>query len=144
MHHFFPVRTVTFQEFTLVPEAFLQLLLARIKVSFFHSRKYLPANPNNTSITPTEGKIKNSKLIANTINGLSTRTPFSSTCLVKVLAAHSMLSKRSIPHCLHFGINKKSSKGVGLNAHAWLSVSSEIIIGGSSCDNFKEISRYLF
>jgi hypothetical protein len=139
MSNFFPKRVLTASELSIAFEAFFQLLLQRIKVSFLPSRKYLPSISKNSAIFLSLEKTEIAKKVAIVINGLSIRTPWSSTCLVKVLAAHKMLNKRRIPHALHFGVNINLSKG--FNAHAWLSVADEVIIGGENLNSFKEISR---
>jgi len=142
MNNFFPGRILTANERSIVPEAFFQLFLERIKVSFFPSRKYLPASRTDKTIFLAPEKIESVKTVASVINGLSTRTPWSSTCLVKVLAAHKMLARRRIPHILHFGIQINQSKEI--NAHAWLSVANDAIVGGDSLHLYKEISRINF
>lgn len=142
MKNFFPVRILTTNERSIVPEAFFQLFLERIKVSFFPSRKYLPASRTDKNIFPSPEKIASVKTVASVINGLSTRTPWSSTCLIKVLAAHKMLARRRIPHILHFGVHISQSKEI--NAHSWLSVANEVVIGGDNLHFYKEISRINF
>jgi len=139
MSDFFPKRILTTGELSIAFEAFFQLLLQRFKVSFLPSRKYLPSTSKNSSIFLKPEKLEIAKKIANVTTGLSTRTPWSSTCLVKVLATHKMLRKRKIPHTIHIGINTNLSNG--FNAHAWLSVTDEVIIGGENLNSFKEISR---
>ena len=123
---------------SLIPEAFYQLLIARIKVSALKSEKYLPSARDNKN-TPSLVKNEKAQTIATVINGLSVRTPWPSTCLVKVIAAHKMLSRRSLPHVLHFGVQKNSSTEI--KAHAWLSVGSKIIVGGENAEAFTEISQ---
>ena len=142
MKNFFPRRILTANERSIVPEAFFQLFLERLKVSFFPSRKYLPAARMDKNISPAPGKIESVKTVASVINGLSPRTPWSSTCLVKVLAAHKMLARRRIPHILHFGVQINQSKEI--KAHAWLSVADETIIGAENLHLYKEISRIHF
>lgn len=77
-------------------------------------------------------------LITNIINGLSLRTPWKSTCLVKALAAQKMFSKRHIPHSIHFGVKKNDSGK--LEAHAWVSVHGTVVIGGESLGEFVELT----
>lgn len=139
MKTFFPNRIITANELLIVPEAFFQLFLQRIKVSFFPSRKYLPTTKEHTNIIDASEKMERVKTIASVINGLSIRTPWSSTCLVKVLAAHKMLAKHNIPHTLYLGVNNDLSKG--LNTHAWLSVANKVIIGGGNLHSFKIIAQ---
>jgi hypothetical protein len=139
MNSLLPNKKLTPFELSIVPEAFTQLLIQRIKVSFLPSRKYMPASVGNISSSATNEKIASAKIIAGVINGLSIRTPFTATCLVKVLATHKMLSKRNIAHAIHCGVHINPIKK--LSAHAWLSVAGKILIGGGQLGQYKEISR---
>jgi hypothetical protein len=76
--------------------------------------------------------------IITVINGLSLRTPWASTCLVKVLAAHKMLTKHKILHSVHFGVRRSLSSG--MQAHAWLSIGSKIVIGGNTVSDFQQLT----
>lgn len=78
--------------------------------------------------------------IAKVVNGLATRTPWKSTCLVKALAASKMLSKRHIPHSIHFGMKKNDSGNY--EAHAWVSAGGRVLIGGENVEEFKEVGRF--
>jgi Transglutaminase-like superfamily len=141
MSKFLPKRKLTTDELILIPEVFLNLLLARLKVSLFSSKKYLPFNTKEPPIFQTGKKTETAQIIAGVVNGLSARTPWQSTCLVKVLALHKLLIKRKITHTLHFGIKKNADTGFG--AHAWLSVDKKIIVGEEDLQDFKEISQIL-
>ncbi len=138
-NQFFPNHTVSLKELRLIPAAFLQLVIARLKVSFLPADKYLPSTNNNPLSAISVQQLKSVESIATVVNGLAARTPWSSTCLVKVVAAHKMLSKKNIPHTLHIGV-KKTPAGE-IKAHAWLSVANKIIIGGESAAEFREISQ---
>ena len=122
----------------LIPEAFYQLLMARIKVSVLKSHQYLPQVQNKKATVVSIENFEKVQTITTVINGLSLRTPWSSTCLVKVIAAHKMLCKRKIPHVLHFGVQMNSSKKI--KAHAWLSTGNKILVGGENAAGFKELS----
>ena len=141
MKYFFPKRKLTQKEFLLVPEVFWKLFLARLKVSFFPSVRYLPLNSRESTILLSHEKFCKAKTIATVINGLSTRTPWPSTCLVQILAAHKILEKRKIPHTLHFGVKKNTS--LQFDAHSWLSVGMEVILGGGNLLYYKEIFQIM-
>jgi hypothetical protein len=137
-NHFFPNHNLSVAEKQLIPEAFYQLLVARLKVSALSSRKYLPKEQLKYAGAAL-GDQRVAQTIAVVINGISRRTPWPSTCLVKVIAAHKMLSRRSIPHVLHLGVQRGTPGKI--KAHAWLSVENKILIGGDNSDGFTEISK---
>lgn len=138
---FFSNHQLTAKELLLIPEAFYQLVMARIKVSVLRSQQYLPQVQNKKASAAYIENFEKLQTIATVINGLSIRTPWPSTCLVKVIAAHKMLCKRDIPHVLHFGVQINSSKEI--KAHAWLSAGSKILVGGENAAGFKELSKFV-
>lgn len=157
MIHFFSKHKLTSQELSLIPEALFCLFLARLKVTFLPSRKWIPGLENQgkkvmqsnscaavQSARPQDCRTAGPQdlIIARVINGLSSRTPWKSTCLVKALAAHRMLLKRAIPHSIHFGVNTVGQ--AGMQAHAWLSAGNEIIIGKEVAGEFKEVGAFFW
>jgi hypothetical protein len=133
---FLPGRILSLYEITLIPEVTVQLFIARLKVSFLSSEKYLKIEHlTNFSRQDTDNIVK-AKMIAGIVEGLSQRTPWKSTCLVKALAVRQMLQKRGISQVLHIGVAKMP--GETLQTHAWLSVNGEVILGGINLDNFSE------
>jgi hypothetical protein len=136
MKDFLPYRNLTLSEVLLIPEAFYQLNYAWIKVQFFPSKKYIDKIDPNDSSHKTVREKSTAKLISSVINGLAKRTPWTSTCLIKAIAAKRMLKKRGINHHLHFGVLKTGEKF--LEAHAWLSVDGEVIVGGENHESFVE------
>jgi len=139
MKYFLPRRCLTFSEISLIPESFFYLAVAWIKVSFSPSKKYLsqdnPLNSEPVTLVKTEKALE----IAAVINGVSSRSNWTSTCLIKALAAHNMLEKRKIKHKLHFGVARSLEKK--LKAHAWLSIGSEVIVGGENHEGFMELKE---
>ena len=140
MSHFFPKRKLSYSEIILIPETLLHLLIFRLKVSYQPSRKWMPkaTTVNAKKIIPKKMAI--ALLVVRVINGLENRTPWKNTCLVKALATHRMLQKRQIDHRIHIGVAPKLNKH--FDAHAWLSVGNEIILGGENLDRFHEISGF--
>ena len=142
MPRFFPKRRLSFSEIILIPETSLYLFVSRLTVSYLPPSRWMPKD--FTADFEKPGAIDRTKalLVAGIINGLEARTPWKNTCLVKALAAHRMLKKREITHELHFGVAPKGNNE--LEAHAWLSVGNEIILGGENVNEFHEISRIHF
>jgi hypothetical protein len=142
--NFFPARRITPAELKLIPTALWQLLIARLKVSLLPSKTWMNSL-NRQSSQPSVNDHKNPDhafmlTLPKAINGLSRRTPWQSTCLVKALAANRILAKRGIKSHLHLGV--KRSKTQGIEAHAWLTVGSKVILGGENLDNYMEIKGF--
>jgi hypothetical protein len=140
MSRFLPQRKLSYAEIKLIPEALFGLFLSRIKVSFRPSCQWMPKNTSTSSFQVNPQKQSKALLIAAVINGLANRTPWSSTCLVKTLTAHQMVKKREIEHTLHIGVAKNLSNN--FEAHSWLSVGTQIIIGGENLDGFHELAGF--
>lgn len=60
---------------------------------------------------------------------MGARVPWRSDCLVQALAARHWLSRASIPSDLCIGVRKDE---LGFEAHAWLKVGDQIVIGGDT------------
>lgn len=138
-NRFLPNHPLSANELLIIPEAFYELLIARLKVSILKSEQYLPSQKSKKEARSSPVTFEKIDAISTVINGLSIRTPWRSTCLVKVMATHKMLLKRHVQHILHFGVQKNSS--IEIKAHAWLSVGSKIIVGGENSEGFTEISQ---
>jgi hypothetical protein len=139
MNRFLPKRKISLSEISLIPEAFFNLTIAWMQVRSMPSKNYLPHLGSSNSKPNSIRKYEKSREIAAVINGLSSRTIWTSTCLIKVLAAHKMLERRGISHLLHFGVKRSSDNK--MEAHAWLSVSEEVLIGGENLEEFMEIKK---
>jgi hypothetical protein len=139
MSRFLPQKSLSFSETLLLPEVFFNLFICRLKVSYQPSVKYMPkvTAKSTKNISPTTMVI--AIRVAKVVNGLSTRTPWKSTCLVNALAAHSMLRKRKIEHKIHIGVAPALQNQ--FIAHAWLSVADIVIVGDGNLENFREIAR---
>jgi len=71
-------------------------------------------------------------------------TPWSSTCLVQVLAAQRMLQQRQIPGVFFLGAatGDDPEQLQGLAAHAWLKCSNEFITGEAGHRRYTVISSF--
>jgi hypothetical protein len=71
-------------------------------------------------------------------------TPWDSACLVQVLAAQSMLQKRSVAGVFYLGAtNSGEEQGApGFLAHAWLKCGGEFITGESGHQQYTVVSSF--
>lgn len=138
MSYFLPNHPLRVAEILLIPESSWYLFISRISVSFLPSRNYLPTAAAYPVTEVAAETAAATRTVCCVVNGLSRRTPWASTCLVKVLASHKMLRKRRLPHTIHLGVRKQDS--ARLAAHAWLSADGKVLVGGRILQDFTEIS----
>jgi hypothetical protein len=62
-------------------------------------------------------------------------------CIEKGLATQRMLREAGIDAVLHYGARHADDSGK-LQAHVWVSVAGETIIGGEEAPDFAEIATY--
>jgi hypothetical protein len=136
------LKNLHIQEYPMVFEALGFLLQYKWKIATQHSAKYLPAYVLKEEKKADMQKEISGKQAAKIINGIAWRLPFLSSCMLKALAAHRMLQKRGVPHTIHFGVYKSSPEK--LEAHAWLSINNEVLIGGGGLAKFTEVNRMHF
>lgn len=136
------LKNLSVQEYPMVVEALGFLMQYKWKIASQHATKYLPSYFLKESKEADVKSEFSGKQIAKIINGISWRLPFLSSCMVKALAAHRMLHKRGVPHTIHFGVYKSSPEK--LEAHAWLSINHEVLIGGGGLGKYTEVNRMHF
>jgi hypothetical protein len=74
------------------------------------------------------------------LNSLCRHLPWQPTCLVKALAAHSMLVKRKVSATLVLSVMPDES--AGLSAHAWLEAGGIVVTGAREMAKFVPIYRF--
>ena len=61
-------------------------------------------------------------------------------CIESALALRAMLRRRNVAATLHYGVRHAS--GEELQAHVWLSVEGEIVVGGETAALFTEVASF--
>lgn len=79
--------------------------------------------------------------LADSIRHISKFVPWESKCLVQAVVAKILLKKRGIGSTLYLGV-RKADEGSSLEAHAWLDVDNQTILGGEVSDQFTVVSSY--
>lgn len=79
--------------------------------------------------------------LANSIRRISYIVPWESKCLVQAVVAKILLKNKGMRSTLYLGV-RKSGDGSSLEAHAWLDVGEQTILGGEVADQFTEVSSY--
>ena len=85
---------------------------------------------------PQECDEASTTLVAWSVRTVASRLPFHSNCLVRSLAAQTMLSRRGIPSTLQLGA--AISEG-SFSAHAWLEASGQIVTGAEESENYRSL-----
>lgn len=68
------------------------------------------------------------------------RVPWRAVCFQRGLALHLMLRRRGIASVMRYGVAHLPEKG--LNAHVWVDVGDETVIGGEEAPNFACVARF--
>jgi hypothetical protein len=61
-------------------------------------------------------------------------------CIESALALRAMLQRRDLASTLHYGV--RHAPGEDLQAHVWLSVDGQIVIGGETAALFTEVATF--
>lgn len=105
-------------------------LLMTIKIGLnvlsFHDLRRLINRWTIPVSTPVDDPFEMHKVVKAIEIG-SRYTPGRSTCLVKALTGHILLTRRNIPVDLYIGVRRESKGELG--AHAWVSNQGQVIIG---------------
>ena len=76
-----------------------------------------------------------------TVQAVAKRLPWRTMCIEQGLAAQRMLRRTGVNALLHYGARQDPSSGK-LEAHVWVSVAGETIIGDQDEPGFAEIATY--
>ena len=68
------------------------------------------------------------------------KVPWRAKCFESALCLRTMLRRRGIASTLHYGIG--AEKSGALNAHVWLSVGGEVLIGGENAAEFACVATF--
>jgi hypothetical protein len=69
------------------------------------------------------------------------RLPWRTMCIQKGLALQRLLRRGGVDAVLHYGARRAAESGE-LQAHVWVSVADQVIIGGEDAPDFAEIAVF--
>jgi hypothetical protein len=78
--------------------------------------------------------------IARIVDACADRLPWRAVCFQRGLAAHVMLRRRGLPAILHYGASTAGEQG--LNAHVWVAVGQQIVIGAAGLAGHVTLARF--
>jgi hypothetical protein len=119
-------------------EAAVMLVLARLAVRFVPpARIFAWANRPPRRIGRFAADEAN--WVAWAIESVSARASMNVLCLPRALAAHAMLRRRGIASRLCLGVAREDGE---LEAHAWVEVGKDKIVGGTESDRFTRLAEF--
>jgi hypothetical protein len=74
------------------------------------------------------------------VNAIGRRVPFRALCIERGMAAQRLLRRAGHDAHLHYGA--RSASGRELEAHVWVTINGEPVIGGDGADDFAELASY--
>jgi len=83
------------------------------------------------------GEVDQSRRVARAVDAVGDAWPGLGNCLVKAVAAVSLLRRHELPGSLCIGVAR--SAGGGFEAHAWVECGGEILLGGDDLDRFTQL-----
>jgi hypothetical protein len=93
--------------------------------------------PSSAGVLPAPASLRRARDVARRISRIAPRFPGRTTCLVRALAGWLLLRRRGIRAAIRFGVRKTST---GIDAHAWLLMGEEILLGGEEAIGFSPMA----
>lgn len=146
-------RALTGRDVLLCAEAVSFLVFTKAAITLLPSRRLvalLGTQVGQTGLADEGGAHDIAIWVARVVEAVSRRLHLKRRCLAQALAAKLMLQRRGIASILQLGLSRiptvTSSSGPdpfsGIVAHAWLSVSGSIILGGDEAD-YRIVGRFI-
>lgn len=77
------------------------------------------------------------------VEAIARRLPWRTVCIQKGLAVQRLLRSSGVDAILHYGARRAPDSGE-LEAHVWVTVAGEAVIGGEEAVGFAEIAAFPF
>jgi hypothetical protein len=122
------VRQLPLRIWPAAARAVVELARARMQLSDDHSSRLSKAASGDASPPLSPGQRELIERVGFTIPRVAARMPFRADCMVQSLAAKHWLERHDIPTRLRIGV--RSGGATPLDAHAWLEVGDEVVVGG--------------
>ena len=89
---------------------------------------------------PASSDLVRARAVAVRLTRVANRLPWTSTCLVRATAGMLLLTRRRIAGGrIRLGVRKREGR---LEAHAWLLLKSDILIGGEDAHSYAPIADF--
>lgn len=120
----------------LLAEALAALAAASLAIRLLSFRR-LVARASRPPTRAARGPV-DIALLRRAVEAWARRVPWRAVCFQTALALQTMLRRRGIGSAMHYGIRRDAD----LEAHVWLSVGEEVVIGGPAAEGFAEVATF--
>jgi hypothetical protein len=138
-----PARPPVWRSRLLSAEAACWLLIFRVCLKLLPfrliARRLGPLRPPTPAPSP-QPLPATARAVGNAVQRAAGRLPVDMVCLPQALAAHAMLRRRGLSPLLH--LSARPGRTEGMMAHAWVSFSGGIVIGGGCPADQIELGRF--
>ena len=113
-------------------EAVVGLVVVKIAIRilpFRHTARLVGLTRDATESGVTDRQLARAERIGWAIRTAAVRLPWTSTSLVRALAAAALLRPRGIPAQLHLGVATAVLHNGGFAAHSWISCDGRVLVG---------------
>lgn len=134
-------RTLSRRDRTLAVEAAIMLALASLLLAllpFRHVARWLGRLDREMGAQIDPPPLRP---IGRAVERAARHLPWQPLCLPQAMAARAMLRRRGIASTLHFGM-KLDGPDRAMRAHAWLTVGTTGVVGGTVADEFTVLARF--
>lgn len=122
--------------------AFIYLTAASAALNLLPEHKLISTEPDIAAPTPAgvsrQEQIDRATHVSNAVVRVASHCFWHPTCLPQALAAMWMLRRANIPAYLQLGVKKS---GPTIEAHAWVELYEQVIIGGQTRHEYQELNR---
>ena len=121
-------------------EAAVMLVLARLAVRFVSPARIL-AWADRPPRRIRRFAVDEIGRVSWAVENVGARPWMNALCLPRALAAHAMLRRRGIASRLCLGVARDRARDA-LNAHAWVEIGNDKIVGGADADGFTRLATF--
>lgn len=118
----------------LIFQAAAALAAASLMIAIMPFRRIARFASLSDTVTRRTPELDRTRRAAQAVDAWARRLPWKTVCFQKGLALHWMLRRNGIGSRLHYGVDRHAEHG--LRAHVWVSVGSEIVMGGDVAHEF--------
>ncbi|MBY4892149.1 lasso peptide biosynthesis B2 protein [Rhodobacteraceae bacterium N5(2021)] len=145
VHKFAAFVTMPKRERALLIEAAAALVRAQVRIKirpFPAIAAGLGREVRDVGLHGQPDRLEETREIASSVRRAARVLPTKAMCLPRAMALKTMLDRRAIASVCVVGV-RDSREAVGVDAHAWVEVAGEIVIGGDRSRQYIVLTSYI-